>query len=71
MSTHIVVDDVQARLILEAGGTIEIRDRHGKHLGYVAHGFSDEDFAIANERLHSDAPRYTTAEVMEHFTLPE
>lgn len=68
---HIVVDDAQARLILETPGTIEIRDRHGQHLGFVAHGFSDEDIAIAKQRLRSDEPRYTTEEVMEHLRALE
>lgn len=65
--SHIIVDDIQARLIMEADGTIEIRDRHGNHLGYVAHGFSAEDIAVARERLASDEPRYSTREVLEHL----
>jgi hypothetical protein len=64
---HIIVDDAQAELISKSGGTLEIRDRHGRHLGYVAHGFSTEDVAIANQRLHSNEPRYTTSEVIEHL----
>ena len=64
---HIVVDDQQARVISEATGTVEIRDREGKHLGYVAHGFTDEDIAIAKRRLASDEPRYTTQEVLDHL----
>ena len=33
--SHIVVDDEQARIISESAESIEIRDRSGKHLGYV------------------------------------
>jgi len=64
---HIVVSDDQARIICAATGNVEIRDEHGNHLGYVAHGFSDEDIAIAKQRLRSPEPRYTTAEVMQHL----
>lgn len=64
---HIVVDDDQARIISESTGNIEIRDRTGKHLGSVAHDFTDEDIAIARERQASDEPRYSTREVLEHI----
>jgi hypothetical protein len=64
---HIVVSDQQARLISEATESIEIRDARGGHLGYVAHGFTDEDIAIAKQRLASDDPRYTTQQVLDHL----
>jgi hypothetical protein len=64
---HIVVDDQQAKLISEAKDGVEIRDPRGRHLGYVARGFTDEDIAVAKERLASDEPRYTTREVLEHL----
>lgn len=65
--THIVVDDEQARVISESAESIEIRDRNGRHLGYVAHGFTDEDVAIAKQRKESDEPRYTTRQVLDHL----
>jgi len=64
---HIIVDDEQARTIVEATESIEIRDRFGRRLGYVAQGFTDEDIAIARQRLDSDEPRYTTGEVIDHL----
>lgn len=64
---HIVVDEQQARLITEATGSVEIRDLHGRHLGFVAHGFTAEDVSIARQRLASDAPRQTTREVLDHL----
>ena len=64
---HIVLNDEQARIISESAESIEIRDRNGKHLGYVAHRFTDEDIAIAKERMASDEPRYTTQEVVDHI----
>lgn len=35
--THITVDDTQAEIIISANEGIEIRDRNGKHLGFVVH----------------------------------
>jgi hypothetical protein len=64
---HIIVDDEQARIILQSAENIEIRDRNGKHLGYVARGFTDEDIAIARKRMASDQPRYTTQQVLDHI----
>ena len=63
---HIVIDEQQARLISEATGDVEIRDTEGRHLGYVAHGFTDEDIAVARQRLTSVHHRYTTREVLDH-----
>lgn len=62
---HIIVDDQQAKLISESTESVEIRDPRGRHLGYVAHGFTDEDIAIAKDRLASAEPRYTTQEVLK------
>ncbi|MEX2142832.1 MAG: hypothetical protein WD894_26485 [Pirellulales bacterium] len=64
---HIVVDDQQARLITESSSNLEIRDQHGRRLGYVAHGFSDQDIALAKTRLASDEPRLTTQQVLDHL----
>jgi hypothetical protein len=64
---HIVVDEQQAKVIAEATESVEIRDPRGKHLGYVAHGFTDEDVAIARQRIASSAARYTTNQVLDHL----
>ena len=64
---HIVVNDQQAKILTEATECVEIRDGQGRHLGYVAHGFTDEDVAIAKGRLASNEPRYTTQEVLDHL----
>lgn len=68
---HITVDEQQAKLITEAAESIEIRDRIGKHLGYVAHGFSESDIAIAKERSQSALPRLTTQQVLNHLASLE
>ena len=47
--------------------SIEIRDARGGRLGYVAHGFTDEDIAIAKHRLASNEPRYSTQQVLDHL----
>ena len=64
---HIIVDDEQARIISKATEKVEIRDGNGNRLGFVAHGFTDEDIAIAKQRRTSTEPRYTTHEVLEHL----
>jgi hypothetical protein len=64
---HIVVDDQQAKLISEATESVEIRDLQGRHLGYVAHGFTDEDISLAKDRLASDDPRHSTQQVLDHL----
>mgnify|MGYP003396285358 CR=1 FL=1 len=65
--TYIVLDDEQARLVAETPDSIELRDRTGQHLGYVAHGFTPEDIAIAKQRQASGEPCWTTQEVLEHL----
>ena len=64
---HIVVNDEQAKIIAQSAERIEIRDKQGKHLGYVTHGFTEEDIAIAKQRIASTEPRYTTQQVLEHL----
>ncbi len=64
---HIVVDDTQAKLISEARESIEVRDPQGRRLGYVAHGFTDEDIAIPIDQLASDEPSLTTQQVLDHL----
>jgi hypothetical protein len=64
---HIVLDDRQAKVISEAGQTVEIRDQRGNRLGYVAHPFTDEDLTVAKRRLQSDEPRFTTRQVLDHL----
>ena len=64
---QITVDDEQARIISESTDSIEIRDREGRHLGFVAHGFTDEDIAIAKHRMASNESRYTTQQMLDHL----
>jgi hypothetical protein len=68
---HITVDDSQAKIISEATGWVEVRDQHGKALGYVAAGFSAEDIAIAKRRLASQEPRYSTQQVLDYVQTLE
>jgi hypothetical protein len=63
---YIVVDDEQAKLIAEATDTVEIRDRQGKHVGYVGH-ITEEDIALAKQRAASKGPCYTTQQVIDHL----
>ena len=67
---HIVVNDEQARIIRDSSGSVEIRDASGRHLGYVAHGITDEDLAIARQRKASTEPRYSTQQVLDRLSAP-
>ena len=64
---HIIVNDEQAKIVAQSGEGIEIRDSGGNHLGYVAHGFDEDDIAIATRRQSSDEPRVPTEEVLKHL----
>jgi len=63
------MDEAQARGLSQAKGEVEIRDHAGRHLGYVAHGFTDDDIRLARERAASSAPRFTTAEVLNQLSV--
>jgi hypothetical protein len=65
------VDDQQAKIISEAKESVEVRDARGGRLGYVTHGFTDEDIAIAKDRHASDEPRFSTREVLDHLQYLE
>lgn len=69
--TSITVDDQQARVIAESGGMIEVRDRQGRCLGYISHGFTAEEIAEAQRRRDSNEPRYTTRQVLDHLASLE
>ena len=66
--TKLVLDDNQAELLSDAGEHVEVVDRRGNVLGRLVRGVTDEDIAIAKQRAASDAPRYTTAEVLEYLS---
>ena len=65
--SYIILDETQARVVAQTKGAVEIRDHAGKHLGHVAHGFTDDDIHLARERAASDAPRFTTAKVVNRL----
>jgi hypothetical protein len=64
---HIVVDDQQAKRISESRQYLEVRDKLGNHLGYVAHGFTDQDIEIAKQRFVSDQPRLSTKQTIDRL----
>lgn len=63
----ITIDEQQARILLESPGEIEVRDRQGNRLGYVARSFSADEIAEAKRRLASSGPWYTTQQVLDHL----
>ena len=68
---RIVVDEEQAKAIAEGAEMVETSDREGKVLGYLTHGFSDEDIALAHRLRNSNQPRYTTQEVLSRLAAAE
>ena len=64
---YITIDEQQARILLESPGEIEVRDRQGNRLGYVARSFSAEEIAEGKRRLASGGPWYTTEQVLDHL----
>jgi hypothetical protein len=64
---RIVVDDEQAKAIAQSTEIVELRNRDGRILGYVTHGFTANDVAMAQHRLRSEQPRFTTPEVLGYL----
>ena len=64
---YITVDDEQAKIIAGSRETVEIRDRSGRRLGYITHGFTPTEIAEAERRANSEGPWHTTQEVLEHL----
>ncbi len=65
--SQIIVDDEQAKLIAQSKEPVQVRDRSGRVLGYVSHGFTEEDIAEARRLAESSEPRYTTKEVLDYL----
>ena len=64
---QIVATEDQAKLLSQASESVEIVDVNGHRLGYFARPFTDDDIKIAKERLASNEPRQTTAQVLQHL----
>lgn len=65
--TQIVLNDEQVKTVQSATGAVEVRDRHGNLLGYVARRTTEAEIAEAKRRLESDGPWYTTQQVLDHL----
>lgn len=64
---RIVATADQIRQLKQATDGIELVDENGNRLGVVAREVDLEDIRIARERLHSDQPRLSYAEVLDHL----
>jgi hypothetical protein len=64
---QVVVTADQAKLFAEAQESVEIVDGNGNRLGFFARPFTGDDIRLAKQRLASDEPRLTTAEVLERL----
>ncbi len=63
---RIVATAEQIRQLNNASEGIELVDENGNRIGIVAREIDLEDIRIARERLKSDQPRLSHAEVLEH-----
>jgi hypothetical protein len=64
---RIVATADQIRQLQQATDVIELVDENGTRLGIVAREADLEDIRIARERLHSDQPRLSYADVLDHL----
>lgn len=69
---RIIVDDEQAKAIVDANETVEVRDGKGKLLGVVQPatsrgGFTDNEIDEAKQRMGAPGIRYSTEQVLEHL----
>ena len=64
---RIVLTQEQAKVIEEGKDFVELRAPTGKYLGYVSHGVTEQDIAIALQRRASDHPRRTTEQVLDRL----
>jgi hypothetical protein len=64
---RIVATPEQIRQMEEAVDGIELVDEAGKRLGVVAREIDLEDVRLARQRLTSDQPRLSYADVLEHL----
>ena len=64
---RIVATSEQIRQLKEAEDLVELVDENGNRLGIVAREIDLEDIRIARERLKSDQPRLSYADVLDHL----
>lgn len=64
---RIVATADQIRQLQQATDGIELVDEQGNRLGIVAREIDLEDIRVARERLDSDQPRLSYAEVLDHL----
>jgi hypothetical protein len=64
---HITLTEEQARVVAGATEPIILRDTNGELLAVIPPPWSHAEIAEAQRRWNSDAPRHTTAQVIEHL----
>jgi hypothetical protein len=64
---HIILTDEQAKIVASALQPVQVKDAKGNILGSIPPIWTEEDIAEAKQRLTSDEPRYTTAQVLEYL----
>lgn len=64
---RIVATADRIRQLKQATDGVELVDEHGNRLGILAREGDLEDIRVARERLQSEQPRLTYAEVLAHL----
>ncbi|HUY35325.1 MAG TPA: hypothetical protein VMV69_21450 [Pirellulales bacterium] len=67
--THIVVDAAEAALIAQSDGGLQVRDPHGKLIGFVTPAPPEHEVERMMARFDEgpDGPLRSTAEVLERL----
>ena len=67
--TQLILDDEQVEAVRQAADRLEVRDRGGNLVAYLAKqsGFSPQEIAEAKRRMNSDGPWRTTQQVLDRL----
>ncbi|MBP86661.1 MAG: hypothetical protein CMJ64_08095 [Planctomycetaceae bacterium] len=71
---EITLNDEQAKILAHSGEVVIVRDPRGNVIGHLAPNKARDEAAIvaeAKQRLASNQPRYSTAEVLDHLSSLE
>lgn len=68
---ELVVSAEQAKLLVEAQGSVEIVDNKGNRLGFFARRFSDSEIETALARARAGGVRRSTADVLERINASD
>jgi hypothetical protein len=65
--TQLILNAEQSQIVAKALEPVEVCAPNGEVLGVIEPAVTREEIADAKQRLATDQPRYTTAQVLEHL----